>query len=152
MSWPLRGFENFKWSSEKTAKATDLWSRGFSATEIAKLIGCPSRNAVIGKIHRLGLRRTDAQRPKKPKAIRAKPDRKAKLLPTQVHPNHKPDNRPVRSASIAPLNLTLLMRGDGCKWPSALALGEHLFCGQSRAEHSPYCVAHHKLAFARSAA
>jgi len=42
------------WTPERTAKALDLWKQGFSAGEIANLIGGVTRNAVIGKLNRIG--------------------------------------------------------------------------------------------------
>lgn len=43
------------WTEEKTALLRQLWEAGQSASEIAKRLGDVSRNAVIGKAHRLGL-------------------------------------------------------------------------------------------------
>ena len=42
------------WTPERTAKALDLWKQGFSAGEISKLMGGLTRNAVIGKLNRIG--------------------------------------------------------------------------------------------------
>ena len=43
------------WTEEKVAKLKELWGKGNTASEIAKIIGGISRNAVIGKAHRLNL-------------------------------------------------------------------------------------------------
>lgn len=43
------------WNDERNAEASRLWHEGNSASEIAAIIGAPSRNAVIGKLTRLGL-------------------------------------------------------------------------------------------------
>ena len=43
------------WTEEKVSKLRDLWGKGNTASEIAKIIGGISRNAVIGKAHRLNL-------------------------------------------------------------------------------------------------
>lgn len=46
----------FEWTSERTEKLRNLWSQGISARKIASTLGDGlSRNAVIGKAHRLGL-------------------------------------------------------------------------------------------------
>ncbi|MEZ5648225.1 MAG: GcrA family cell cycle regulator [Alphaproteobacteria bacterium] len=45
-----------EWSEERVQKLRDLWSDGFSASQIALRLGGISRNAVIGKAHRLGLK------------------------------------------------------------------------------------------------
>ena len=43
------------WTEEKVAKLRELWGKGNTASEIAQIIGGISRNAVIGKAHRLNL-------------------------------------------------------------------------------------------------
>ena len=43
------------WTPEREAKLKDLWKKGHSASQIATLIGDTTRNAVIGKAHRLNL-------------------------------------------------------------------------------------------------
>ena len=43
------------WTEEKVNKLKDLWGKGQTASQIAEIIGGVSRNAVIGKAHRLNL-------------------------------------------------------------------------------------------------
>ena len=43
------------WTEEKVNKLKDLWGKGQTASQIAEIIGGISRNAVIGKAHRLNL-------------------------------------------------------------------------------------------------
>jgi len=43
------------WSDERVEKLKKMWSEGQSASQIAKELGGVTRNAVIGKVHRLGL-------------------------------------------------------------------------------------------------
>ena len=43
------------WTEEKVSKLKELWGRGNTASQIAEIIGGISRNAVIGKAHRLNL-------------------------------------------------------------------------------------------------
>tara|TARA_B100000686_G_C16238012_1_gene688199 strand:- start:142 stop:654 length:513 start_codon:yes stop_codon:yes gene_type:complete len=43
------------WTEEKVKKLKELWGKGNTASQISKIIGEVSRNAVIGKAHRLGL-------------------------------------------------------------------------------------------------
>ena len=43
------------WTEEKVSKLKDLWGKGQTASQIAEIIGGVSRNAVIGKAHRLNL-------------------------------------------------------------------------------------------------
>ena len=43
------------WTEEKVNKLKELWGKGNTASQIAEIIGGISRNAVIGKAHRLNL-------------------------------------------------------------------------------------------------
>ena len=43
------------WTSEKVEKLKELWSKGRTASQIAEELGDTTRNAVIGKAHRLNL-------------------------------------------------------------------------------------------------
>ena len=43
------------WTEEKVAKLKELWSKGHTASQIAEALGDTTRNAVIGKAHRLNL-------------------------------------------------------------------------------------------------
>ena len=56
----INSYENTKcckmgWTEEKVNKLKDLWGKGQTASQIAEIIGGVSRNAVIGKAHRLNL-------------------------------------------------------------------------------------------------
>ncbi|TDL81344.1 GcrA cell cycle regulator [Palleronia sediminis] len=52
------------WTDERVALLTKMWHEGQSASQIAKELGGVTRNAVIGKVHRLGLSGRDAEPPK----------------------------------------------------------------------------------------
>ncbi len=43
------------WTDERVEKLQEMWAEGLSAAQIAKTLGGVTRNAVIGKVHRLGL-------------------------------------------------------------------------------------------------
>ena len=43
------------WSEEREAKLKELWEKGHTASQIAEMLGGITRNAVIGKAHRLKL-------------------------------------------------------------------------------------------------
>jgi GcrA cell cycle regulator len=43
------------WTDERVEKLQEMWAEGMSAAQIAKTLGGVTRNAVIGKVHRLGL-------------------------------------------------------------------------------------------------
>ncbi len=68
------------WTDDRVATLTKMWGEGNSASQIAKEIGGVTRNAVIGKVHRLGLsnRETTAKSKAAPKAVKAAPKAKVK--------------------------------------------------------------------------
>jgi len=104
------------WSEERVARMRELWFLGKSATEIAKELGGVSRDAVIGKIHRLGLqRRRIATRkyvnPPKPARQRVAfmPQKKPARIVEQV--------KPVADAAEPQALYTLATdTGYGCRW------------------------------------
>ncbi len=67
------------WTDERVEKLKELWAEGMSASQIAKVMGGVTRNAVIGKVHRLGLSNRggpapdEGQRPAEPVAPVASP-------------------------------------------------------------------------------
>ena len=137
------------WTEEKVAVLRQYWGSGKSASEIAEIIGGMSRNAVIGKAHRLGL----AGRPSPIKERKAKPKPAAALtsatpVPASVPPAPKPavDNvvelLPGGGATI--LSLTERM----CRWPHGDPKKPGFrFCGKPSAEGTSYCAEHLKMAY-----
>jgi len=85
------------WTDERVELLKKMWGEGQSASQIAKELGGVTRNAVIGKVHRLGLsNRTAAAAKPEPKAKPApKPEVKAKPAPKPVEAAPKPDPQPV---------------------------------------------------------
>ncbi len=66
------------WTEERVATLTKMWGEGQSASQIAKELGGVTRNAVIGKVHRLGLsNRTTTKAAAKPAKPAPKPKPKA---------------------------------------------------------------------------
>ncbi|MEN8893933.1 MAG: GcrA family cell cycle regulator, partial [Planktotalea arctica] len=69
------------WTDERVETLKKMWGEGQSASQIAKELGGVTRNAVIGKVHRLGLSNrttTGAAKPDaKPKVVKAEPKPKA---------------------------------------------------------------------------
>lgn len=105
MAEPLLSFERvpMSWTDERVELLKKMWSEGQSASQIAKELGGVTRNAVIGKVHRLGLsNRSGGASPAaaKPEA-KAKPEPKAKAAPAESKPAPKPEPRtePARPAA-----------------------------------------------------
>ena len=65
------------WTNEKVEKLKELWSKGHTASQIAEMLGDTTRNAVIGKAHRLNL---EARAPsKQSNASRSKENKQIKI-------------------------------------------------------------------------
>jgi len=59
------------WNDERTAALKQMWMEGMSASQVARQLGGVSRNAVIGKVHRLGLNSRDV--PSRPRSLGGRP-------------------------------------------------------------------------------
>ncbi|WP_050528456.1 GcrA family cell cycle regulator [Pseudorhodobacter aquimaris] len=94
------------WTDERVETLKKMWSEGQSASQIAKELGGVTRNAVIGKVHRLGLsNRAAAAAPEKaePAAKAAPPKREE----APAEPAPKPAAPAPRAAATAPVNPTM---------------------------------------------
>ena len=146
------------WTDERVELLKKLWLDGLSASQIAKQLGGVTRNAVIGKVHRLGLSgRAAPSQPSRPvfKAPRA-PRPAAAPAPRRIE-GHAPRSH-VPAAPVVeedPLQLddgnfaTVLTISDRmCRWPIGdPAATEFHFCGRSPKDGSPYCEAHARKAY-----
>lgn len=103
------------WSDERVEKLKKMWAEGQSASQIAKELGGVTRNAVIGKVHRLGLSNrngsgggTTTEAAPKPKPAAAKPRGKAKpaAKPAQPKPEPKPEMAEEETAEAASVPAT----------------------------------------------
>ncbi len=78
------------WTDERVETLKTMWGEGKSASQIAKELGGVTRNAVIGKVHRLGLSNRTATAPQKPVKDEAKSaNRDSKTLPSKDNPAPK---------------------------------------------------------------
>lgn len=144
------------WTEERVELLKKLWNERLSASRIAFEIGGISRNAVVGKAHRLGLegRENAGGRPKKPKPgpvasiiapgtlspIMAAPDPGAI---TRWNYDPLPESNPV---SIVDLKNADRNNEGQCKWPLEYrsdVIGGHLFCGAKNMGNGVnYCAVH----------
>jgi GcrA cell cycle regulator len=150
------------WTDERVELLKKLWADGLSASQIASQLGGVTRNAVIGKVHRLNLsgRAKPAANPARPRKARAptahRPTARAFAGNTalKIHAHPAPRRAPVQvpiEDLVVPisLNVSLLALNDTmCKWPigDPGAEGFH-FCGHRNFNNLPYCEYHSRLAY-----
>ena len=84
------------WTDERVELLKKMWGEGQSASQIAKELGGVTRNAVIGKVHRLGLsnRATSTAKPEAKAKPAAKADTKPKPAPKPAEPASKIEEAP----------------------------------------------------------
>lgn len=129
------------WTHERIEQLKKLWEAGYTASNIATELGGITRNAVIGKAHRLGL---SGRMKSKSKVSSVSIVRKRKM------PVNKNSKIIELTTSVEPMNPTSFadIKDGLCRWP----LGEpedldFKFCGRKCAEGMIYCNEHHSLAY-----
>lgn len=138
------------WTDDRVATLKKLWGEGKTAAEIAKQLGGVTRNAVIGKAHRLKLsnRLSPIQQNKKPKA---QVTTKATFKPAA--PANTSEKKPSRAEKLLEDDvkggISLLdLKAGQCRWPQGDPRdGEFGFCGCSAIAGLPYCAEHSKVAY-----
>ena len=136
------------WTTERERKLKELWKKGHTASQIAEMIGNTTRNAVIGKAHRLNLQ---ARASSKKQSVKAnvennntqeiktqKMGRKAKFKALLLDKNFEQEN---------PKKLEELT-DQTCRWPIGHPYEKNFyFCGRKPLEKFPYCKLHVLYAF-----
>ena len=142
------------WTDERVETLKKLWLDGLSASQIAKQLGGVTRNAVIGKVHRLGLSgRATPSQPQRPafKAPRApRPAMTSAPAPRRAIEPSMPAQLPAPSlAPEEPGTATVLTLGAHmCKWPIGdPASDSFTFCGRRSDREGPYCADHARVAY-----
>ena len=135
------------WNDEKVEKLKDLWGKGHTASQIAEMLGDTTRNAVIGKAHRLNL---EARAPSKQTSSSDKqetrPARKAQQ-PMSRKSKFKSILLDKNFQSEKPTSLEGLTDST-CRWPIGHPDEEKFyFCGRKPIEDFPYCKLHVLYAF-----
>jgi GcrA cell cycle regulator len=139
------------WTTERLELLQQHFEAGLSCREIAAHIGV-SRNAVIGKLTRLGLTRgpTGAeqhlQATSKERRPRSSPRAQYRMLQV-VYENGQPAAADAPIASANPCSLLELSK-ERCRWPISTPGEEGIcFCGNTPLKGLPYCPGHTRLAY-----
>ena len=158
------------WTDERIALLKKMWKEGKSAAEIAKTLGKGvTRNAVIGKAHRMGLsgRPSPIKKPvpvKKEGAAAAAPRKETKEVAKKAAPAPSGKTNPgfVKEAEelkkiekeVVPLGggVSLLELNERmCKWPIGDPReADFTFCGRGIRVGTPYCHDHAAMAYQTS--
>ena len=145
------------WTDDRIDQLKKLWAAGLTCSEIAGELGGVSRNAVIGKVHRLGLGRVHVNSNAEKKTSEPKPGQrrptmaripmrpKAESPPIAAEPNE--DAAP-EIDDIAPATLVqfLDLTDETCKWPVGDVQAPNFgFCGRPPLAGTPYCAGHRRI-------
>ena len=136
------------WTPDRERKLKELWKKGHSGSQIASLLGDTTRNAVIGKAHRLKLQARSVSKKSTPKRNIEKNNtteikdqklsRKARFRALLLDKNFEQEN----PKKLEELNDTT------CRWPIGHPYEDKFyFCGRKPMEKFPYCKLHVLYAF-----
>jgi len=119
------------WTDEKIEDLKKLWAKGLSTAEIGRALGV-SKNAVVGKSHRLNLK-------PRPSPISGKPAEPAPVAKA------KPKPKPRESEKIGDI---IDLGPQMCRWPFGDPGDDDFhFCGRQVAPSKPYCAEHCAVAY-----
>lgn len=156
------------WTDERIATLKKMWKEGKSAADIAKTLGKVTRNAVIGKAHRMGLSGRPSPIKKPPAAPKKEAAPKKTLLrsvkkPAPAAPVNKKSNLLQRPEVEEPkiFEKETVPEGGGiplieltermCKWPIGDPRdADFIFCGLAIRPGTPYCPGHAAMAYQTS--
>ena len=149
------------WTDERVELLKKLWADGLSASQIAGELGSVTRNAVIGKVHRLGLSgraknpSSAASRPRKPRSASqmlrvSRPSIRGNTALQHAY-DYDFEPEPEMTENIIPIGQrrTLLELTDAtCRWPIGdPGSADFFFCGGQSLTNLPYCAYHSRVAY-----
>ena len=138
------------WDNENVGRLRELWDQGLPTAQIGKLLGF-TKNAVVGKAHRIGLER----RPSPIRRTAVKPDRKKARSPMMPKLNfEKNENQKNEKLKGVISNQSFLKnpftssQKIGCEWPIGHPDEQNFhFCSKERFGDKPYCLEHCAIAY-----
>jgi GcrA cell cycle regulator len=132
------------WTAERVAQLRSGVGAGLSCAQIANEIGV-SRNAVIGKINRLGLSR--GRNPAAPRRNSAS-GRRPQVLTQRLVLKALFTSAPVADDVVSSEPCSLLnLAPRKCRWPISGATAAFTFCGNTTVEGMSYCAGHARMAY-----
>jgi len=135
------------WTESRVETARSRWNEGCTASEIARLLGGVTRNAVIGKLNRLGLFRDEtAKREPRPRKLR---QRKAvnpnRVMGAMLAARYEKRLR-MKAEPIEPLQIPFLERESGqCRAITDTTAFAQRVCGHPIEDAGVYCPHHSAL-------
>jgi GcrA cell cycle regulator len=159
------------WTDERVELLKKLWADGLSASQIAAEIGNVTRNAVIGKVHRLGLSgRAKSTKPatSAPAQARSRKATRAPSAPTPIAPEASSNvviapiiqrqpmieieaTLPAEDDMAIPISerVTIMeLRESMCRWSMGdPTKSDFRFCGARCTPGIPYCTHHARIAY-----
>jgi GcrA cell cycle regulator len=150
------------WTDERVEQLKKLWQEGLSASQIAAAMGGVSRNAVIGKVHRLGLagRVKPVAPPTGSKAVKGKNETGGKQgmvvgntalkaeANTELAVQSAPQSAGENVLSFNNKCSIMDLRESSCRWPLGdPTKSDFRYCGSRSDGGTPYCTYHGKMAY-----
>jgi GcrA cell cycle regulator len=148
------------WTDERVELLKKLWSDGLSASQIAAELGGITRNAVIGKVHRLGLSgRAKSASSGVPRKRKARATTHMLRIGRSIRGNTalapaydiEPEAQPALIDNIIPIGQRrsiLELTEATCHWPVGdPSAGDFFFCGGNTMFGLPYCAHHARMAY-----
>jgi GcrA cell cycle regulator len=149
------------WTDERVELLKKLWTDGLSASQIAAELGGITRNAVIGKVHRLGLSgrakspSSAAPRPRKTRShshvLRVpRPSMRGNTALAHAF-EYEVADEPAMLDNVIPIGqrrTILELNEDTFRWPIGdPGSADFFFCGGQALTALPYCAYHSRVAY-----
>jgi GcrA cell cycle regulator len=135
------------WTDERVELLKKLWNKGLSGSQIAGRLGSVTSNAVIAKVHRLGLSgraKTSRMKTHRPRPI-APPPAKKPIFECDIEPFVPQEELVIPSAERKTLQE---LEECNCRWPIGDVMrSDFHFCGKTKVAGLPYCEHHARRAF-----
>lgn len=160
--------QQLQWTDERVELLKKLWNDGLSASQIAAELGSVTRNAVIGKVHRLGLSgrakapSSSTPRPRKPPRAAPSAPPRPSMPAARGNLALKPRTMPIVAPEVdlTPLpeidnvvpmgeRCTIMeLKEHSCRWPIGdPGKDDFRYCGARSNTGLPYCAYHCRIAY-----